>query len=425
MTGAIVFDGTSGQYISKGNFDTSRSGNYGISLVCSIGYEFNWQAGWLTTTNQSSVTPRPLYLDSLAGTTLRSWDSANDTGTEVAHTGINVGNASPYYVNVAPDIVKVFESTNELGVTIAHDSVTIQHIDTPDQTAYFTNEYIGFEDMSGTPHSAWIEHDVITVQDATDTTQMRSTGISLSAGGSITFGDSTVQTTAGLTDAPSDSQTYGRNNGAWVVAGGGGGATPGEYANAYSIEENGQTVTGTGNVITVYDLAPDAGSSWIWLAELTMTGANGSEATIFNGTYESLFIPGCNQAIPAQGVSKVIYSPSFAIIEDFMFDKVLLGSSVTGPSQGALLRHTENIIYTGVYATNSAEVRGLTYMDIYAGQNDIGIGLFNTYTTFPPALTDITYGGPYPAPEGSEGEPRHYTVYSDGGSGYTVEINND
>ena len=60
MTGAIVFDGTSGQYISKGNFDTSRGGNYGISLVCSIGYEFNWQAGWLTTTNQGSVTPRPL-----------------------------------------------------------------------------------------------------------------------------------------------------------------------------------------------------------------------------------------------------------------------------------------------------------------------------------------------------------------------------
>jgi hypothetical protein len=254
MTGAIVFDGTSGQYISKGNFDTSRGGNYGISLVCSIGYEFNWQAGWLTTTNQGSVTPRPLYLDSLAGTTLRSWNSETDTGTEVAHTGINVGNTSPYYVNVAPDILKVFESTNELGVTIAHDSVTIQHIDTPDQTSYFTNEYIGFEDMSGTPHSAWIEHDVITVQDATDTTQMRSTGISLSAGGSITFGDATVQTTAYtggggggtwgsitgtlsdqtdlqgaldakydasnpsgfIADAPSDSSLYARQNGSWA-----------------------------------------------------------------------------------------------------------------------------------------------------------------------------------------------------------------
>jgi len=196
MTGSIIFDGTSGQYISKGNFDTSRGGNYGISLVCAVGYEFNWQAGWLTTTEQSSVTPRPLYLDSLAGTTLRVWDSAADNGVEVSHTGINVANATPYYVNVAPDLVKVFEATNELGVSIAHDSIAIQHIDTPDRTSYFTNEYIGFEDMSGTPHSAWIEHDVITVQDDTNTTQMRSNGISLSAAGSITFGDATVQTTA-------------------------------------------------------------------------------------------------------------------------------------------------------------------------------------------------------------------------------------
>ena len=246
MTGAIVFDGTSGQYINKGNFDTSRGGNYGISLVCSIGYEFNWQAGWLTTTEQGSTTPRPLYIDSLAGTTLRAWDSATNTGTEVGHTGINVGNTSPYYVNVAPDALKVFESTNELGVTIAHDSIAIQHIDTPNVTGYVTNEYIGFEDLSGTPHSAFVEHDVITVQDATDTTQMRSTGISLSANGAITFGDSTTQTTSAtnlgyitqgtadllyypissnpsgfIADATSDGQTYGRNNGAWTVVGGG------------------------------------------------------------------------------------------------------------------------------------------------------------------------------------------------------------
>jgi hypothetical protein len=38
----------------------------------------------------------------------------------------------------------------------------------------------------------------------------------------LTFPDATVQTTAGLTDAPSDGSTYGRNNGAWAVAGGGG-----------------------------------------------------------------------------------------------------------------------------------------------------------------------------------------------------------
>jgi hypothetical protein len=94
MTGNITFDGTSGQFIGKGQFDTSRGGNYGISLVCSIGYEFNWQAGWLTTTNQGSSAPRPLYLDSLAGTTLRAWDSSTNLGTEVSHTGLTFADGS-------------------------------------------------------------------------------------------------------------------------------------------------------------------------------------------------------------------------------------------------------------------------------------------------------------------------------------------
>ena len=89
MTGNIVF-GTGSQYIGPGTFDTSRGGSYGLSLVCAVGYEFNWQAGWLTTTEQNSTTPRPLYLDSAAGTTLRAWDSAANFGTEVSHTGVVV-----------------------------------------------------------------------------------------------------------------------------------------------------------------------------------------------------------------------------------------------------------------------------------------------------------------------------------------------
>jgi hypothetical protein len=94
VTSPIIFDGTSGQQISKGSFDTSRGGNYGISLICSIGYEFNWQAGWLRTTEQDYVTPRPLYLDSLAGTTLRAWNSSTSTGTEITHTGITFANST-------------------------------------------------------------------------------------------------------------------------------------------------------------------------------------------------------------------------------------------------------------------------------------------------------------------------------------------
>lgn len=90
MTGNIVFDGTSGQYIGKGSVDTQRGGSYGISLVCSVSYEFNWQAGWILATEQNGSTPRPLYLDSGAGTTLRVWDAEEDEGVEIAHDGITL-----------------------------------------------------------------------------------------------------------------------------------------------------------------------------------------------------------------------------------------------------------------------------------------------------------------------------------------------
>jgi len=83
MTGNITFDGTSGQYIGKGSFDTSRGGNFGISLMCSIGYEFNWQAGWLKTTEQGSSAGRSLYLDCDAGTTLKAWSIASNHGVEI------------------------------------------------------------------------------------------------------------------------------------------------------------------------------------------------------------------------------------------------------------------------------------------------------------------------------------------------------
>jgi hypothetical protein len=90
MTGDILF-GTASQYIGEGNFDTDRGGVNGLSLVCSVGYEFNWQAGWLTTTEQNSTTPRSLYLDGQAGTTLRVWNNTSDSGTHLSTTDLIFG----------------------------------------------------------------------------------------------------------------------------------------------------------------------------------------------------------------------------------------------------------------------------------------------------------------------------------------------
>lgn len=88
MTGAINF-GTGGQNIDVGTFDSGRFGSNGISLKCAVGYELNWQAGWLTA-NQFLGTPSivPLLIDSGAGTTLKVWEDTTNTGVEISHTEI-------------------------------------------------------------------------------------------------------------------------------------------------------------------------------------------------------------------------------------------------------------------------------------------------------------------------------------------------
>jgi hypothetical protein len=139
MTGNIVFDGTSGQFIGKGSFDTARSGNYGISIVCSVGYEFNWQAGWLVTTEQSSATPRPLYLDSLAGTTLRAWDSSASTGTEVTHLGITFADTTVQttaYTGGAG--VSSLTAGTGISLDVTTGDITVTNSE-PDQTVVLTD----------------------------------------------------------------------------------------------------------------------------------------------------------------------------------------------------------------------------------------------------------------------------------------------
>lgn len=89
MSGAIAFGPYSySQRIDGGIYDASRGGLSGISLICSVDYDFNWQAGWITALEQDRLTPRPLYIDSGAGTTAKVWDGSSNTGVIISHTGI-------------------------------------------------------------------------------------------------------------------------------------------------------------------------------------------------------------------------------------------------------------------------------------------------------------------------------------------------
>jgi len=182
LTGNIVFDGTSGQYIGKGTFDTSRSGNYGISIVCSVGYEFNWQAGWLVTTEQSSATPRPLYLDSLAGTTLRAWDSSKSTGTEVDHLGITFADSTVQttaYIGGAG--VSSLTAGTGISLDVTTGDITVTNSE-PDQTVVLTNG-TGIT-VTGTYPSFTIDCDITQYTD----TDAR---LALSAGTGISYDNAT------------------------------------------------------------------------------------------------------------------------------------------------------------------------------------------------------------------------------------------
>jgi hypothetical protein len=95
MSGPIAF----GPYaysprIDQGHYDASRGGLSGLSLVCSVDYDFNWQAGWITALEQDRLTPRPLYVDSGIGTSVKVWDGTSNTGTTISHTGITYPDGS-------------------------------------------------------------------------------------------------------------------------------------------------------------------------------------------------------------------------------------------------------------------------------------------------------------------------------------------
>jgi hypothetical protein len=97
MTGPINFGYSYGPRIDQGRYDSSRGGLSGISLVCSVDYDLNWQAGWITSLQQDRITPMPLYIDSGVGTVLRVWNGAyvgDGYGVEISHNGITFSDSS-------------------------------------------------------------------------------------------------------------------------------------------------------------------------------------------------------------------------------------------------------------------------------------------------------------------------------------------
>ena len=324
MTGAIVFDGTSGQYISKGTFDTSRGGNYGISIVCSIGYEFNWQAGWLITTEQSSVTPRPLYLDSLAGTTLRAWDSSTSTGTEVTHLGITFADTTVQttaYTGGAG--VSSLTAGAGISLDVTTGDITITNSE-PDQTVTLTDG-TGIT-ITGTYPSFTIDCDITQYTD----TDAR---LALSAGTGISYDDTT-----GIITNDNPDQTVTLTDGAGITVTG----TYPSFTIAYSGAVGGVSslTAGTGisldvttGDITVTNSEPDQ----------TVTLTDGTGITI-TGTYPSFTID-CDITQYADADARLALSAGTGI----SYDNTTGIITNDNPDQTVTLTNGTDISITGTY----------------------------------------------------------------------------
>ena len=95
MSGAITFDSVGGQNINKGSFDSGRGGYNGISLNCAVGYELNWQAGYLKAINSSNAVV-PINVDNSDLTLIKTIPSDIDYPeytTTTTLTGIGILNS--------------------------------------------------------------------------------------------------------------------------------------------------------------------------------------------------------------------------------------------------------------------------------------------------------------------------------------------
>jgi len=390
LTGNIVFDGTSGQYIGKGTFDTSRSGNYGISIVCSVGYEFNWQAGWLVTTEQASATPRPLYLDSLAGTTLRAWDSSKSTGTEVDHLGITFADSTVQttaYTGGAG--VSSLTAGTGISLDVTTGDITVTNSE-PDQTVTLTNG-TGIT-ITGTYPSFTIDCDITQYTD----TDAR---LALSAGTGISYDDST-----GIITNDEPDQTVTLTNGTGITI-------TGTYP-SFTIDCDITQYTDTDARLSLSagtGISYDDSTGIITNDEpdQTVTLTNGADITI-TGTYPSFTIAYSGTAGSGTvTTASVVSANGFAgtVATDTTTPAITISTSITGLLKGdgtaisAATSGTDYIAPSGALGTpSSGTLTSCTGLPISTGVSGLGTSVATFLATpssanLAAALTDGTGTG--------------------------------
>ena len=151
MNGPIFFGDGYGSKIDQGMYDSSRGGLSGISLVCSVNYDLNWQSGWITALEQDRLTPRPLYIDSQAGTTLKVWDGSTypGSGIEISHDQIVFKDSTiqdtAFSSTDKNKLESVYDNVGSLSAN--YDSV---YTSVKETSANWNNVYASVNETSGT-----------------------------------------------------------------------------------------------------------------------------------------------------------------------------------------------------------------------------------------------------------------------------------
>ena len=154
MTGAITFDATGLQNINKGTFDNSLGGYNGISLTCAVGYELNWQGGhlgnWYSGAYNLITIDSPVHITHVDGLTVESGmtvkgpmisDESATSGFTTTYSGALISMAGgTMYISQEESLIEGFNVNLPVSGTIGNIGTLTFYDSTSQTTAGVTND---------------------------------------------------------------------------------------------------------------------------------------------------------------------------------------------------------------------------------------------------------------------------------------------
>lgn len=124
---------SNGTSLNVGTFDTEIGGYGGISLFCAVGYELNWQAGYLRAVNGDGST-RNIWVESPL-----EFPGAGTDNVQIDATGITFADGSQQTVAGAP--ASDFDQGVKTSDAVNFDSVTVTNNSTFEAQVYTSGVY--------------------------------------------------------------------------------------------------------------------------------------------------------------------------------------------------------------------------------------------------------------------------------------------